>query len=116
MRKLDRDLDFNKILVKKLFRIIISEMHLSQISFMRHCPLRVTGTDLLAGHVLNGGTLAQVSPLGLAQVGPEVDRPGPVVNTNLTIRTLIQTPETLSSCSTCMSLFLAHSTISLSRW
>ena len=47
MRKLDRDLDFNKILVKKLFRIIISEMHLSQTSFMASSALTFHGGRLL---------------------------------------------------------------------
>ena len=38
---------------------------------------------LLTGHALDGGTLRQLSPLGLAQVGAEMNAAGAVINPHL---------------------------------
>ena len=41
------------------------------------------GADLFTRHALNMGTLSYVSPLSLTEVSTEVNRPSPVVNTDL---------------------------------
>ena len=40
---------------------------------------------LFAGHALDGGALGELGPLSLAQICPEVDRAGPVVDTDLNL-------------------------------
>ena len=60
--------------------------------------------------------LWQISSLGFTQICTKVDSPGSMVNTDLNYKIFILNRILFYSNPTCMSLFLAHSTISFSMW